>query len=225
VKWQDSQFEVEPDTVSINGGPQIQHDEARAPAEADRDQTTTELATLDAALASRLREQAGAILLYATLKRVFTDVSFTAIQAFRDALLTDSGAPTDPVEVMLIEQIASAHLNIGSLQFKAANADSIEVARAFGTLAAELLAEFRRLCLALQSYRVTARQLRSPAAIDRPARQLPRGESGEAGPDSEVGSNQEPADVDSTVVQFATEEPEARGGRPAQRPAPKRAVG
>jgi hypothetical protein len=190
VERQDFQHEVEPDTVPIDGGPQIQHDEARAPAEADRNQTATELATLDAALAARLREQAGAILLYVTLKRVFPDLSPTAVQTFRDALLTDSGAPKDPVEVMLIEQIASAHLNIGSLQLKAANANSIEVAKAFGTLATGLLAEFRRLCLALQSYRVTARQLRSPAAIDRPARQ-PRtnAESGEAVPDSEVGSN------------------------------------
>jgi hypothetical protein len=48
-----------------------------------------------------------------TLKNIETGT----YRMFRDRLLVDCGSPTDPIEVMLNEQMVLAHLNVGQLHY------------------------------------------------------------------------------------------------------------
>ena len=50
---------------------------------------------------------------------LFRQTDALAYKKFRDRLLADCGSPTDPIEVMLIEQLALAHLNTGRLHHQA----------------------------------------------------------------------------------------------------------
>jgi len=67
--------------------------------------------------------------------------------------IREAGAPRDPVERMLIEQITLAHHNIGRLHSSAAAAKTIDEAKVYNAAAAKLLGEFRRTALALKQYR------------------------------------------------------------------------
>jgi hypothetical protein len=109
--------------------------------------------------ASQLRDTAAAAFLFSSMAGTFTQADTAAFRKFRDQLLADAGGPTDPIEIMMIEQIVLAHMNIGRLQFRSSTAESVELARGYGGMATQLLAEFRRTCLALQAFRLSARQL------------------------------------------------------------------
>jgi hypothetical protein len=110
--------------------------------------------------AVQLRETAGSLFLYASMGGFLTQVDPAAFKIFRDRLLLDAGNPTDPIEVMLIEQLALAHMNIGRLYFRSATADGLEAAKAYGSLAVALTGEFRRSALALQAYRAAGGAVR-----------------------------------------------------------------
>lgn len=83
----------------------------------------------------------------------------TGFQAYRDQLMRDSGNPSDPIERMLIEQLALAHHQIGQLHYRASQAISPEAAKVYLGATCRFLAELRRLALALRQYRspVTAK--------------------------------------------------------------------
>ena len=70
-----------------------------------------------------------------------------------EKLLTDAGDPTDPIERMMVEQIAMAHHSIGRLYVKAASSNDLERTKVLGEGATKMLAEFRRLAVALKKYR------------------------------------------------------------------------
>jgi len=70
-------------------------------------------------------------------------------------LFQEAGSPTDPIERMLLEQIALAHHNIGRLQMESANAEMIASAKIYSDSAVRLMGEFRRTVLALKQYRAT----------------------------------------------------------------------
>jgi hypothetical protein len=70
--------------------------------------------------------------------------------------LRDAGDPRDPVERMLLEQLAWAHHVLGRLHVQAGSRDNAEEATAFHAAAARLMGEFRRSALALKSYRQPA---------------------------------------------------------------------
>ena len=74
-------------------------------------------------------------------------------KVYRDQLLKASGSPTDPLVVMLLEQAAVAHHRILDLHAQAAKVDSPEMIEVLNVAATKLLAEFRRLCLAVREYR------------------------------------------------------------------------
>lgn len=82
-------------------------------------------------------------------------------RAFLDRIFAEAGSPTDPVEVMLLEQLVLAHLRAAQLQAHAGMAEGLEAVRLYNAAAARLLAEFRKTALALKSYR------ESPARRDR----------------------------------------------------------
>jgi hypothetical protein len=107
--------------------------------------------------------------------------------------------------------------------------ESVEVARGFGGMAAQLLAEFRRTCLALQAFRLSARQLARTDA----AQQVLCMEAGDAvaeatefekvTADTEKSAT-EGIDHDDATVPFQAEEPATGGGQPAERHEAKRSI-
>jgi hypothetical protein len=76
-----------------------------------------------------------------------------ACHRYLTQLRRDAGDPADPVERMMIEQIALAHHKIGELYYRARRANSPEKVKVYNAAIAALLGEFRRMALALKSYR------------------------------------------------------------------------
>jgi hypothetical protein len=135
---------------------------AQPPAEpATVEQTIEPTETISASeyFAGHLRETVAPLFLNASLGRALQQIDTTAFRLYRNKLLADCGGPTDPIEVMLIEQLALAHLNMGLLHCKASNAGSVECATAYSGAASRLMGEFRRSALALQAYRATSVRL------------------------------------------------------------------
>ena len=113
-------------------------------------------------LATNLREKSAAMYMQgsaAPLLAKHTDADIC--QTYLERLREDAGVRGDPVEQILVEQLALAHHNLGRLYVKAAESQSIEQAECFNNAAARLLGELRRLVLALREYRspIIARQV------------------------------------------------------------------
>jgi hypothetical protein len=134
--------------------------------------------------AQRLKEYAGASFLYGLDIKVFGhDYDTQTHKVFLDAYLKDAGAPSDPVERMLLEQLLLAHHALGRLHIRAGSSPSMEEATAASVGVAKLMAEFRRTALALQSYREVAskssatrektRPRKEPTAVNGHAADLP----------------------------------------------------
>lgn len=81
------------------------------------------------------------------------DVGPAGFKLYLDRLLKDAGDPVDPVERMMIEQLAMAHHRIAQLHVQVEQARSIEEAKVYSGAAARLTGELRRLALALKAYR------------------------------------------------------------------------
>ncbi len=120
---------------------------------------------LDAAQAVNLREVTGAAFLYWVVSSSLTNgIGTEAFQVYRDELLRDAGNPSDPLEVMLIEQLALAHFSIGQLRIKSCALESPKLAIAYSDSATRLLGEFRRCTLALEDYRTKQAARKDQAA-------------------------------------------------------------
>jgi hypothetical protein len=63
------------------------------------------------------------------------------------------GEPKDPVENMILEHLAMAHVRVAQLHAEAGRAKEIEGVAIYNAAAARLLSEFRKLALALNTYR------------------------------------------------------------------------
>ena len=113
--------------------------------------------------AGHLKESSVPLFLNATLGRAMPQADLTAYKLYRDRILADCGNPTDPVEIILVEQVLMSHLITGHLQVKGANAESVESAGVYLGAAARLTGELRRTALALQAFRLAARQLNDAA--------------------------------------------------------------
>jgi hypothetical protein len=106
--------------------------------------------------ALHLRETATAMYLYGSSAGTFPKVETAAFSRYVQKLREDAGDPADPVEQMLVEQLALAHHAVGRLHLKAATAETLNEAAIFLGAAARLTAEFRKTALALKSYREPA---------------------------------------------------------------------
>jgi hypothetical protein len=105
-------------------------------------------------MSQAVKDKASATYLAASAESILgTRILPQAYAPYMEQLLVDCGDTADPIERMLIEQIALAHHNIGRLHVQAARAESIQQANAYNSAAARLLAEFRRAILALKAYR------------------------------------------------------------------------
>ena len=107
--------------------------------------------------AAQLRECVARLFMFASMTKAFKHFDAAAFKLFRDRLLADCGSPADPIEIMMIEQLALAHFNAGLLHRRAANSSSFECAGVHSNAAARLMAEHRRSALALQAYRAASR--------------------------------------------------------------------
>jgi len=84
---------------------------------------------------------------------------------YLERLLEEAGNPTDPVEKMLLKQLAIADFRIAQLHCSAAATDAIEVVKIYNSAAARLTGEFRRVALALSVYRNQAPKSRSDGKL------------------------------------------------------------
>lgn len=106
------------------------------------------------AWAGNLKEVAPAAYLYGSMGAVGGPAyGIECSQVYLRQLLEDAGSPVDPIERMLIEQLALAHHNIGRLHMRAAAAREPEEHKVLNAAAARLMGEFRRSALALKFYR------------------------------------------------------------------------
>lgn len=96
----------------------------------------------------------GAILAACMAKTFGTRVDSAAFKVHLDNILAAAGAPTDAIEVMMVQQLAWAHARLGDLHARAAHAESLEAADIYNAAAVRLMAEFRKASLALRDYRM-----------------------------------------------------------------------
>jgi hypothetical protein len=107
-----------------------------------------------AELALNLRDNAAAGWLYLITNSTLGEkIGPDAFLVFRKLMLEEAGNPTDPIERMLIEQLALAHFSIGQLRIRSCTTDMPKMSLAFSDSATRLLGEFRRCSLALEEYR------------------------------------------------------------------------
>ena len=84
---------------------------------------------------------------------VTKDIGASAFRLYLNQLLQDAGNPTDPIERMLLEQLALAHYRIAELHVQVEQSRTAEEVKVYSTAAVRLTGEFRRLALALRQYR------------------------------------------------------------------------
>ncbi len=77
-------------------------------------------------------------------------------------------APSDPLEAMLVEQLALGHHAIGRTHVRAATAGNADAAKIYYSAAARLQGEFRQSLLALKAYRSTGHPPVRPSADPSP---------------------------------------------------------
>jgi hypothetical protein len=85
-------------------------------------------------------------------------------KVYLDDLLQRSGASSDPIEQMLVHQLAQAHFAVARLHVRSSGSRDTGAAVAYTAAAARLMAEFRRTSLALQAYREAAARRQGEAA-------------------------------------------------------------
>jgi len=103
---------------------------------------------------SNLRDNSAAGWLYwVTNSTLGEQIGPDAFLVFRKLMLEEAGDPADPIERMLIEQLALAHFSIGQLRIRSCATDMPKLSLAFSDSATRLLGEFRRCSLALEEYR------------------------------------------------------------------------
>ncbi|MEX2216524.1 MAG: hypothetical protein WD768_20595 [Phycisphaeraceae bacterium] len=80
-------------------------------------------------------------------------VSPTTIGAYMEDFAHRAGGIDDPIEEVIVRQIAQADLIIGQLLEQTTRAVNALAAQAYGSTACRLISEVRRLALALKKYR------------------------------------------------------------------------
>ena len=144
--------------------PKTQHN-ADNPPRIVKPPTPEESRDIQSALSVRDRSAAGWIyfVVNATLGE---EIGPDAFAVLREMLLLECGSPNDPIETMLIDQLALCHHSIGQLRIRSCAAEQPEIALQYHDAATKLLSEFRRLALALEDFRAK-RASRLNAAQDR----------------------------------------------------------
>jgi hypothetical protein len=127
------------------------------------------------------------------MNNLLKDVDLASFRHFRDRMLEDYGGPSDPITVLLIEQIVMAHMNIGLLYFKASTAGSTECTTSYLAASARLLGELRRTALALPIYIEAAQRLKPSGAEVNSEKNTPDSELDKR--EKRLGSSQESCEI------------------------------
>ena len=160
-------------------------DAQRAPVGQDSTPTSSlDETARDTSHALNLRDVTAAGWLWWIMSTMLSDkISPEAFKQYRDILLEDAGSPSDPLEIMLIEQLALAHFSIGRLQVKSCSMEVPKLATAYADSATRLLGEFRRCTLALEDFRSKqAARKRESASNDAAEKTVPAARNGESLP-------------------------------------------
>ena len=80
-------------------------------------------------------------------------IGASGCRVYLDDLVRESGNPSDPVEIMLLEQMAICHQYSIQMQALSKKAEGIEAIELYMSGAARLSGEFRKTALALKEYR------------------------------------------------------------------------
>jgi hypothetical protein len=89
-----------------------------------------------------------------------------AYKIYLERFLEDAGKPADPVERMMLEQLALAHLRLGQLHGQAGHSKNLDAAKVYNSATARLWGEFRRTALALRVYRGSVPDGRREAKVN-----------------------------------------------------------
>jgi hypothetical protein len=148
--------------------------------------------------AETLRQQAAACYLFGVgCQVVGPGFDVPAWRIYLDRFVREAGDPADPVERILLEQLALAHHALGRLHVRAGSREGVEEVQAYLAAIARLLAEVRRTALALKTYRepvagkaadtAASTEPKEPAEERQPGEENPpsRDEQGGRGPNPE----------------------------------------
>jgi hypothetical protein len=80
-------------------------------------------------------------------------VSHLGVKIYVNTFYRDNGCPTDPVEIMMLEQLLLAHHRLAQLHVRATEVTSPDLLKIINTAVTDLMGEFRRLSLAIRIYR------------------------------------------------------------------------
>lgn len=137
----------------------------------------------------------------------FEDLQPRAFALYLNRLMAHSGSPKDPLERMLLEQVALAHFCIVRLRSSVGGRSDKDVVEAYSSAATRLTAEFRRLIMTLQEYRERAGSTRKavvpsashatakaaspapPPSVPSPQTETSERSEGKTHDDTELGSN------------------------------------
>ena len=101
-----------------------------------------------------LQHRAPSVYLQRALQGAFKgELPVEACDLYLKQLLPDTGHGVDPLEQMLVEQLALTHHSIGQLVMKGTAAATHELSVAYHTAAGNLMAQYRQSMLALRKYR------------------------------------------------------------------------
>jgi hypothetical protein len=82
-------------------------------------------------------------------------VNFEVVAAYRDQFLADAGAPTDPLERVMIEQVATCHAMLMYTHSYHTMCDRVDHREIYSNAGANMMAELRRMVLAIKDYRTS----------------------------------------------------------------------
>src|SRR5262245_28395803 len=123
----------------------------------DAAMSTTQMASASARRDQILREAMTArdLLIPSALTAMLNtpDVGPLGTKCYVDSFLRDAGSPSDPIEIMLLQQMLMAHHRVSQLHLRAERTQSPEHLKILNAAAARLLGEVRRLALAIKVYR------------------------------------------------------------------------
>ena len=109
---------------------------------------------------------APAVLAVVTGKSLGAIVNAPGYKQYRDEFLAECVGPTDPLEILMLEQLFLSHHRIGALFAEGATATSPDVVEVCNASVAKLMAEHRKTTLAVKEYRTLIGAKRS-ASKDR----------------------------------------------------------
>ena len=166
--WHGSGERLRTDTIPRTGAgsPPPRAAEGHEPGAGEPPTERTEVITPDEQWAGHLRDTVPAMFMFAAMVPAFKQIDQGAYKVFRDRLLADCRA-TDPIEIMIIEQLSLAHFSMGLLSCKASNAGKVEAVGVYSQEPRQgSWANSAGSPLALQAYRAASRQLANDPTKD-----------------------------------------------------------